>query len=406
MIDQKKYKIKVLVVLPGLLPPVTKMAGLRIIYELYKRVNRGENVEIYVLASIFKFVDKDYLSWIEKQKIEENLRFFVINDRVYENTIFEFLRSKVWFIFRTWQLNRKYNFDIIHEYSSAPIIFFLSFFYKKILRKTVFHTLCTSNKGRLASFKFNWGIRYVDKVICASRYITDELKKRVSKKYRARILYLTLGVDVEKFQNIRADNSLRERFKVSKSQKVVLFVGPLEERKGAVILAKAANKVLAETKDVVFIFAAYGKNGLDPHHIDNRKRFLEMISRNSSNIHLVEGMFDIPSLMASADIFVLPPVTSHGILAQPLTLLEAMSLEKPVIASAIDGVEEIIKEGSNGLLFKNKDSDGLADKICSLLADDSLRLQLAKKARKDIFENYDVNDSSKHLIRLYEKNSR
>jgi len=397
-------KTRVLVTISGLLPPAIEMTGLRIIYELCRTINQFPNIEVYILTSIFRFVDKNYLDWMEERRQKDNLNIFIINDKVYENTIFDFLKAKIIFLLKSQELNKKYHFDIVHDYSSAPIVFLFSFFYKKIMKKKiVFHTLCTSNKGWLGSLRFNWGIRYVDKVICASEYITKNLRGYTSSRYRNRIDYISLGIDSQRFVERGQNNFLRQKLNIPDDNKVLLFTGPLEDRKGAPVLARAAVRILAKTDKVNFIFACYGEGGLDRRHRTNKEKFLEIIKNHEDNISILEGSHNIPSLLASADIFVLPSVTSHGILAQPLTLLEAMAAGKAVVVSRIDGIEEIINHNVNGLLFENRNAEDLADKICELLNDDNYRLYLGVNAKNDIINRYKIDLSAKKLIENYGK---
>ena len=85
---------------------------------------------------------------------------------------------------------------------------------------------------------------------------------------------------------------------------------------------------------------------------------------------------DVRDFLSAADIFVLPS-RSEG---QPLALLEAMSLGKPVLSADLPGVTEIISDGDNGALFKTGDPAALSERLAALLADPAGACRLGAKA--------------------------
>ncbi|WP_048146059.1 glycosyltransferase [Methanoplanus limicola] len=93
----------------------------------------------------------------------------------------------------------------------------------------------------------------------------------------------------------------------------------------------------------------------------------------------------VPVDLNKADIFVTTAVSD----GTPVSLLETMSTETPVIATNIGGVPEWITDGENGILVPPKDPDALSRKILLLAGDKSLRNRLGKKARKTVLERGD-----------------
>jgi len=73
-----------------------------------------------------------------------------------------------------------------------------------------------------------------------------------------------------------------------------------------------------------------------------------------------------------------------------LTILEALALGKPVVATDVGGTPEMVSEGVNGFLAKPKDSVSLAKKLEKLIADESRRLQIAAKARESVVERFSL----------------
>ncbi|RRJ61616.1 glycosyltransferase [Paenibacillus oralis] len=87
---------------------------------------------------------------------------------------------------------------------------------------------------------------------------------------------------------------------------------------------------------------------------------------------------DVPELISRADIVVLPSLQDN----LPFTIIEAHSLGKPVVASRIGGIEEMVEDGINGLLAKPGNAVDLCEKLLRLVEDDRLREKQSAEARK------------------------
>jgi glycosyltransferase involved in cell wall biosynthesis len=149
---------------------------------------------------------------------------------------------------------------------------------------------------------------------------------------------------------------------------VVLVVARLEEQKGHAYLLEAAQHI----PEVDLAFAGEGSKRseleaqADALGLADRVRFLGFRS-------------DVPDLLAECDIFVLPSLCE----GMPLAVLEAMAARKPVVATAISGIDETVVHGVTGVLVPPGDPAALANAIWSLLADPeaSMRLGMAGRAR-------------------------
>src|SRR6202012_354737 len=96
---------------------------------------------------------------------------------------------------------------------------------------------------------------------------------------------------------------------------------------------------------------------------------------------------DVPDILASSDIYVLPSLWE----AFPIALLEAMSMGKAVIATAVDGTPEIIRNEENGILIGVEEMEKqLEAAITRLCVDEALRGRLQREAEKSIYNKYNV----------------
>jgi glycosyltransferase involved in cell wall biosynthesis len=108
---------------------------------------------------------------------------------------------------------------------------------------------------------------------------------------------------------------------------------------------------------------------------------------------------ELSRIMAGTDIFVLPSILE----GQPLGLVEAMAYGRPIVASIVGGVPELIVDEVNGLLCKPADVEALAERICRLAGDSALRSRLGKAARES-YERSSFQPAavSAHLLSTYE----
>ena len=239
----------------------------------------------------------------------------------------------------------------------------------------------------------------MDGVLLASK----ELKERFTAE-KGKTIYLSLGLDLAQFQGVPKNREeITSRLSL-RNKKVILFLGPLEERKGIHTFAEAAKMVLEVRNDVIFVVATYRKKGADRKFQKSLSRLQKAIFRKEAHFRIIEGHHDVPLLMSVTDIFVLPAREAHGTLAQPLTLLEAMAMGKAIVASHIEGVRELISDGVNGFLFEKEDSKGLSRAIVTLLNDENLIKRLGDRARKDVVD-FDTNNIARRLMSIYRNNN-
>jgi glycosyltransferase involved in cell wall biosynthesis len=103
---------------------------------------------------------------------------------------------------------------------------------------------------------------------------------------------------------------------------------------------------------------------------------------------------DVPRLMAALDVFVLPSFSeTFG-----LVVVEAMAMERPIIATNAGGLPEIITNGKTGLLIRPHDATAVAWAIHRVLSDTALRSSLGHLAREEALKRYDFDNCVDSLI--------
>lgn len=232
-------------------------------------------------------------------------------------------------------------------------------------------------------------IRFCDLVIAVSEATARFLKEKRGVP-SDKINVIPYGVDLEKYRN--GDNSaIRKKLQLQESDQVVGVVGRLHPQKGHKYLIEAAEKIVAETPNVKFLFAGDGDLRFElERHI--RSKNLE------KNFIILGYRDDIPDVMRAFDIFALPSLY-EGL---PNVVLEAMACAKPVVATAVDGTVEAVVEGETGYLVAPTDTNALAKSLTGLLRDRELAKRMGKNGRQRVEDFFSLTKQVQSFERLYE----
>jgi glycosyltransferase involved in cell wall biosynthesis len=169
-------------------------------------------------------------------------------------------------------------------------------------------------------------------------------------------------------------------------------VGRLSHEKGFDILLDAVALLLSEGRDVGLAIAGDGPAG---EALQQRAAALGLADR----VRWLGFQQDLVPLYEAMDVYALSS-RREGL---PNVLLEAMSLEAPVVATRVAGVPRLIDDGVNGLLTPIGDARALADAIARLLGDAPLRQRLAAAGRQTIVERYSFSARMAKIAALYDE---
>jgi len=187
-----------------------------------------------------------------------------------------------------------------------------------------------------------------------------------------KILISPDGVDMNEFLSITDDkNELRKKLNLPIDKKIIFYTGHLYDWKGAQVLADSA-KMLGRECLVVFV------GGTD-------KDISEFKNRNQSENILIVGRKlheEIPYYLKAADVLVLPNSAKKDIsnfYTSPIKLFEYMAAARPIVASALPSIKEILDQ-TNSILVEPDNPKALADGITKVLSNVELADSIAKKA--------------------------
>ena len=213
------------------------------------------------------------------------------------------------------------------------------------------------------------------------------------------------GVDLDRFDPKRFDgmrDTIRERLGISPDQLVVCIVGRLVREKGYIELVHAIKKVRKTVPGVLILVVG---GALESDHDDASAEIMQTVSDRGLEDHFRFLSFrsDVEELLYASDVFTLPSYR-EGL---PVSVMEAMAMELPVVATNIRGARETVQDGVSGLLVEVEDVDALADALASLLVDKDKRREMGKQGRAIACQRFDqkiiIKKQKERILQLAEE---
>lgn len=190
---------------------------------------------------------------------------------------------------------------------------------------------------------------------------------------------------------------LCEEFDIPADAPIVGMVARMEPQKDYQTLAAAAAHLRAAHPRVRYVIVG-GISALEEY-----RRHFAVVQR-WLDAHGVRDRFvftdyqpDVARLMAAMDVFVLS-THNEGL---PLVVLEAMARGLPVVATAVDGMSEVVTHGVTGLLAPHEDAERLARELGAVLADGALARRLGNRAREEVARRFTVEAFGAQMRGLY-----
>lgn len=292
--------------------------------------------------------------------------------------------SDVLAFFQIYRHLKHEKYDIVHTHSSKPG--FLGRIAAKLANVPVvvhtihgfpFHDFMLPVLRRFFIFLEKKCARLSDKLITVSKL---NLKKTLDLGIapKDKLVNIYSGIDFRNFDHKIDGNEIRNALAIPQNSLVVGIIGRLSKQKSPWNLVKAAPLVLKKHPNTIFVSVGNGELQKEMYALAEKLKL-------GKQFKFLGFREDIANLLHIFDVYTLPSQWEG--LGRSLT--EAMYMKKAVIASAVEGVPELVEHGKTGLLVPPNDPEKLAESICQLLGDTLLRNNLGKKAHfkvKDIFE--------------------
>lgn len=220
--------------------------------------------------------------------------------------------------------------------------------------------------------------------------VSNEVKKRLCQDLHVpegKIRVVHNGIRMEPFKGT-SNTSVRAALSGGSARPIILTVARLHQQKGHVYLLEAA----AMVPDALFILAG---DGPERPFLEKRARGLGLEAR----VRFLGQRQDIPLLLASCDLFILPSLY-EGL---PLSVLEAMAAGKPVVATAIGGTDEAVIHGETGFLVPPANPVELATVIRKVLSDKGLASRLAEAGKARAVKMFSSDAMVRGVTGVYEE---
>jgi glycosyltransferase involved in cell wall biosynthesis len=198
------------------------------------------------------------------------------------------------------------------------------------------------------------------------------------------------GVDLSKFSDTQVNVAeMKNKLGIAQGAFVVGTVGRLTPVKGQKYLIEAAAKILQKTPEIFFVFLGDGE-------LMNELKMQAASAGISDKVKFLGWLPNVAEVMSTFDIFVLPSLNE----GMGKVLVEAMAARKPIIASDIGGISDLIIHGKNGLLVSPMNSDALANSIELVLRNSRMRTNMGEEGQR-LSREYDVNSMISKIDCLY-----
>jgi glycosyltransferase involved in cell wall biosynthesis len=242
-------------------------------------------------------------------------------------------------------------------------------------------------------------IRASDGIICISRYVLKEVLHLISSKGQQRnFAVIYNGVNHELFRPQRQEyiHEVRQKIGLGENDKCILYVGRVEPMKGLHYLVRSMKKLSKTIHGLKLIIVG------DLNENPSYTKYLFQLAKPNRNIIFIRKMHHrcMPLIYNACDVFVSPSLYE----ALGNTILEAMACGKPVVASNVGGLKELIKPCETGFLVDIQDiEEQLIKYLTILLSDDDLARKMGENGYKFTVKNFSWERTAIQTINFIEE---
>lgn len=213
-----------------------------------------------------------------------------------------------------------------------------------------------------------------------------------------RVVSIPTGIDLARFNPDEIDGSgVRAEFGADDTTPLIGTVGMLRHMKGHVYLIEAAAEVLKEYPKAKFVIVG------DVAFASTMK---ERLATRAAELGVTDRLImagyrnDIPEVMASLDVFVLPSINHEGV---PQVVTQAMAMRRPVVATDVGAVSEQVTNGRTGVLVEKANAQQLTQGILTLLKNPDTAAVMGENGRRLVEERFSLDSMLDSTQRLYDR---
>jgi len=236
-------------------------------------------------------------------------------------------------------------------------------------------------------------LRDASRVIALTQVETDQYRRMGIPGEK--IAIIPNGIDLSEYAELPPKDSFKKKFNILEDRKIILYIGRIHKIKGIDFLVRAyaylKNKM--NFKDAILVIAGPNDGYL------SEIIHLAQASGVSNSVLFVGSLYGGDKLAAYVDseVYILPSRYETF----PMAVLEAYACGKPVIASDVGGLKELIVDGETGFLFEAGNFKQMAEKMVYLLNNSDKAVEISRKARILVEEKYSIDKVVDMIERLY-----
>lgn len=235
---------------------------------------------------------------------------------------------------------------------------------------------------------------FVARFIAVSQYRRDAMVQgRGYKQDQVQLIYN--GIDVRRFASRNGRESVRQEWAL-RDETAIGLIGRLEPSKGQETLIEAIPLIRNQFPKTRFFLIG------DDHRLGQPSflRYQRLIQKlDLAQVCTLLGFCrDVERMLSGLDLVVLPSWWE----GHPLAILEAMAARKPVIASSVGGVLEVVNHEKTGLLIPSQNPQALSKAICELLERPKWARELASNAYEEVSKRFDQCSMLNQVLSLYQ----
>jgi len=216
------------------------------------------------------------------------------------------------------------------------------------------------------------------------------------KPVKNKIEVIPNGVDLNVFTPNISGQEIRQKYQIDDNESILLFVGRLTFYKGVEYVLQALSIIKKKINNVRLIIVGKG-------YLEKQLKALCASLGIEKSVIFAGRVSDnmLPKYYAAADVFVLPSTSiAEGF---GIVLLEAMASGKPVVASNVGGIPEVIIDGSSGILVPPRETKDLAESVIHLLSNPAMSRAMGHEGRIIAEKSYGWKDIATRTLSLYKE---
>lgn len=286
---------------------------------------------------------------------------------------------------------RQYRADLLHahDYKTNLLAVLLGRWFRIPVMTTMHGYVTCGGRLELYYCMDRWALRRMDHIVAVSEDLCRQLDEWQVPAHRYSLI--ENAIDTEQYTRVRPAGEAKRRLGLSPDRLTIGAVGRLSPEKGFDLLIRAADRLLRAGFDFHLLLIGDGPQ---------RRELETLIAQldRSDKVRLLGYRADAVEAYEAMDVFALSSLR-EGL---PNVVLEAMTMEVPVVATRVAGLPRLVTCGENGLLVEPGDVEALAEALRRLLGDAALRRRLGRAGRETVEARYSFGSRMQKIRAIYD----